>query len=67
MPDWTREIRALLSGLSLEPTREFEIIEELGQHCEDRYEELLAARPAAGGGAAPWSSRRSTAGSSKAS
>lgn len=42
MPDWSKEIGALLTGLALEPTREFEIVEELGQHCEDRYEELLA-------------------------
>jgi putative ABC transport system permease protein len=52
MPDWSKEIRALLTGLALEPTREFEIVEELGQHCEDRYEELLS------GGALPEQARR---------
>src|SRR5580704_12635136 len=42
MPDWSQEIRSLLKGLSIEPTREFEIVEELSQHLDDRYEELLA-------------------------
>lgn len=47
MPDWGREIRARVESLKLEPTREAEIVEELGQHLNDRYEELLA------GGATP--------------
>jgi putative ABC transport system permease protein len=42
MPDWKGEIRARLSGLSLKPTREAEIVEELSQHLEDRYEQALA-------------------------
>ena len=41
MPDWKREIRARLAGLKLVPTREAEIVEELAQHLDDRYEELL--------------------------
>ena len=41
MPDWKPEIRRRLSGLRLAPTRESEIVEELSQHLEDRYEELL--------------------------
>ncbi|HLL74582.1 MAG TPA: ABC transporter permease [Pyrinomonadaceae bacterium] len=41
MPDWKPEIRRRLSGLSLAPTREAEIVEELAQHLDDRYEELL--------------------------
>jgi predicted permease len=41
MPDWKEEIRGRLSGLRLEPTREAEIIEELAQHLDDRYEELI--------------------------
>jgi predicted permease len=40
--DWKEEIRKRLIGLKLEPTREAEIIEELVQHLEDRYAELLA-------------------------
>ncbi|MBV9927382.1 MAG: ABC transporter permease [Acidobacteria bacterium] len=39
MPDWKREVRRRLSGLRLSPTRESEIVEELAQHLEDRYEQ----------------------------
>lgn len=42
MPDWKEEIRRRLSRLNLEPTREAAIVEELAQHLEDRYAELLA-------------------------
>lgn len=42
MPDWTQDIRRRLAGLKLEPAREIEIIEELSQHLEDHYGELLA-------------------------
>src|SRR6266480_469015 len=42
MPDWTQLVRACLSGLRLSPTREAEIIEELSQHLDDRYQELIA-------------------------
>ena len=41
MPDWKDEIRKLLSGLRLAPTREAEIVEELSQHLEDRFEQLV--------------------------
>ncbi|HEV7902607.1 MAG TPA: ABC transporter permease [Pyrinomonadaceae bacterium] len=41
MPDWKDEIRRLLSGLRLAPTREAEIVEELSQHLDDRFEGLL--------------------------
>ena len=44
---WTREVRARLSSLRLSPTRETEIVDELSQHLEDRYGELIA------GGASP--------------
>jgi putative ABC transport system permease protein len=47
MPDWTQHVRPRLSGLRLSPTREAEIVEELSQHLEDRYRELIA------GGATP--------------
>ena len=42
MPDWSSEIEKLVGGLKLDPAREAEILEELGQHLGDRYEELLA-------------------------
>ena len=41
MPDWKKEIQRRLSSLNLEPTRESEIVEELAQHLDDRYERLL--------------------------
>lgn len=37
-----REIRTWLAGLDLSPTREAEIAEELEQHVEDAYQDLLA-------------------------
>lgn len=42
MLDWTQHVRSRLSGLRLSPTREGEIIEELSQHLDDRYRELIA-------------------------
>ena len=42
MPDWKQEIEKRLAGLSLSPEREVEIVEELSQHLDERYEELLA-------------------------
>ena len=42
MPDWKPEIRARLRGLRLTATREEEIVEELSQHLDDRYEHLLS-------------------------
>ena len=41
MPDWKTELRKQLSGLRLTPTREEEIVNELAEHLESRYEELL--------------------------
>jgi putative ABC transport system permease protein len=41
MPDWKQEIRGRLLHLRLAPTREDEIVEELSQHLEDLYEEML--------------------------
>ncbi|HYL99233.1 MAG TPA: ABC transporter permease, partial [Blastocatellia bacterium] len=41
MFDWKKEIRARLKGLNLAPEREEEIVEELSQHMEDSYRELL--------------------------
>jgi predicted permease len=47
MPDWVQEVRARLSSLRLSPTREADIVQELAQHLEDRWRDLLA------GGASP--------------
>src|SRR5919199_4815325 len=41
MPDWRSEIRARLAELRLDPANEEQIVDELAQHLEDRYEELL--------------------------
>src|SRR5207302_10125393 len=41
MPEWKPEILRRLAPLKLSPTRETEIVEEIAQHLEDRYEELL--------------------------
>lgn len=41
MPDWKPEIRMRLRGLRLPATREAEIVEELSQHLDDRYERLV--------------------------
>jgi putative ABC transport system permease protein len=40
--DWKPEIRRRLAGLQLAPVREAAIVEELAQHLEDCYAELLA-------------------------
>ena len=40
MPDWKKEIRKRLAGLRLAPTRETEILVELAQYLEDRYDDL---------------------------
>jgi len=42
MPEWKPEILRRLAQLRLAPTREAEIADELAQHLEDRYQELLA-------------------------
>jgi putative ABC transport system permease protein len=43
MPEWKEEISRELRELNLEPTSEAEIVEELSQHLDDRYVELLAS------------------------
>ena len=40
MPDWTREIRAAIARLEMDPAREASLVEELSQHLTDRYDEL---------------------------
>ena len=52
MPDWTSEIRSRLSSLRLPPARELDIIDELSQHLQDRYTELIA------GGTSPDEAKR---------
>jgi putative ABC transport system permease protein len=42
MPDWKPHIRSRLASLRLSPTRENEIVEELSQHLDDRWRELVA-------------------------
>jgi predicted permease len=42
MPDFKQEVRDRLARLNLEPVRETAIVEEVAQHLEDRYQELLA-------------------------
>jgi putative ABC transport system permease protein len=40
--DWKEEISRRLANLELDPGREAEIVDELSQHLEDRFQELLA-------------------------
>ena len=56
MPDWKPEIRWRLTNLQLAPTREAAIVEELAQHLDDGYAELLA-----GGATATEAERRTLA------
>ena len=42
MPDWKEEITRRLASLKLAPTHEAEIVEEVAQHLEDRYRELVS-------------------------
>ena len=42
MPDWKPHIRPRLASLGLSPSREAEIAEELAQHLDDRWRELVA-------------------------
>jgi putative ABC transport system permease protein len=50
---WASEIRSRLASVRLAPAREAEIVEELSQHLEDRWRELVA------GGADPDVARQS--------
>jgi putative ABC transport system permease protein len=52
MPDWRYAIERRLEGLRLPPERETEVVEELSQHLDDRYEELRS------GGASEDAARR---------
>ena len=61
MPDWNQHLRPRLATLRLKPAREAEIVDELSQHLDERYEELRAgggitgSRPTA---VARWRDRR---------
>ena len=41
MHDWSKEIEVAIAPLNLSAAREAEVVEELSQHLNDRYEELL--------------------------
>jgi putative ABC transport system permease protein len=41
--DWRSEIRQRLAHARLSPARESEVVEELAQYVQDRYDELVAA------------------------
>ena len=43
MPDWKSQIHSLMAGAKLDPGREAGVTEELNQHLNDKYEELIAA------------------------
>ena len=42
MPDWSSDLRQRLSSLSLPAVREAEIVEELSQHLDDHWRDLVA-------------------------
>ncbi len=54
MPEWKEHITGRLASLKLTPPREAEIVEELAQHLEERYQALLA------GGATELQARQAT-------
>ena len=41
MRDWSKEITDAIAPLNLSAAREAEVVEELSQHLNDRYDELL--------------------------
>lgn len=43
MPDWAPHIRRRLASIRLSPEREAEIVEELGQHLQDRWRDMVSA------------------------
>ena len=45
MPEWSRHIRGRLAPLRLSAAREAEIVEELSQHLDERYDELRRDGP----------------------
>jgi predicted permease len=53
-PRWASEVRRRLSGLRLSATREADIVQELSQHLDEHYRELIA------GGRSPAEAERLT-------
>lgn len=43
MPDWKRDATLAVARLQIEPGREESIVEEIAQHLEQRYNELLSS------------------------
>ncbi|RPJ80071.1 MAG: hypothetical protein EHM13_12635, partial [Acidobacteria bacterium] len=43
MPDWRPEIRSRLAALHLSAEREMAIVEEVSQHLDDRFRQLVSA------------------------
>ena len=43
MRDWKNEVRQRLENSGLDGSSEAETVEELAQHADDRYQELLRA------------------------
>jgi putative ABC transport system permease protein len=41
MREWKEHVRARLAGLRLAPEREHDVVEELAQHLDERYDELV--------------------------
>lgn len=41
MLDWKAEVSKKFAGMRLEPAHQAEMIEEMAQHLEDRYQELI--------------------------
>jgi putative ABC transport system permease protein len=42
MPKWAEHLRPRLAALRLSPARGHEIVDELSQHLEDRWRDLVA-------------------------
>ena len=43
MPNWKPYIEGRIGRLNLKPERELEIVEEISQHLQDRFDDLLAS------------------------
>jgi len=43
MPEWRRLIRERLRDIDLPPADEIGVVEELAQHLDDRYHDLLTS------------------------
>jgi putative ABC transport system permease protein len=46
-PDWRPELRTRLAGLAVDPARVDDIVEEMAQHLDDRYDALVASHVSA--------------------